>query len=85
MKKEPCPYVLKAEEKVFGLDHQELGYEVFKNWGIPDNMYESIRYHHRYRDIPKKLQSASNLLLLFEKMSSVYHGTRSAEKFQEIK
>ena len=28
---------------------------------------------------------ASHLLLLSDKISSVYHGTRSAEKFQEIK
>jgi HD-like signal output (HDOD) protein len=72
-----------AEKKVFGFDHQKLGAEVLKCWGIPDSIYESIRYHHRYRDISKKLQSDSNLLLLSDKMSSVYHETRSAEKFQE--
>ena len=75
----------KAEKKLFGFDHQELGSKVLKNWGIPDTIYEPIRYHHCYKNIPQKVQDSSNLLLLSDKLSSVYHGTHSAEKFQEIK
>jgi diguanylate cyclase (GGDEF)-like protein len=74
-----------AERKIFGFDHQELGSQVLKHWGIPDTIYGPICYHHRYKDIPQNLQIASNLLLLSDKMSSVYHGTRSAEKIQDIK
>jgi diguanylate cyclase (GGDEF)-like protein len=74
-----------AERKIFGFDHQELGSQVLKHWGIPDTIYGPICYHHRYKDIPQNLQIASHLLLLSDKMSSVYHGTRSAEKIQDIK
>jgi diguanylate cyclase (GGDEF)-like protein len=74
-----------AERKIFGFDHQELGSEVLKHWGIPDTICGPICYHHRYKDIPQNLKIASHLLLLSDKMSSVYHGTRSAEKIQEIK
>jgi diguanylate cyclase (GGDEF)-like protein len=74
-----------SERKIFGFDHQELGSEVLKNWGLPDTIYQPIRYHHGYKNIPEKLQIASHLLLLSDKMSSVYHGTRSAEKIQDIK
>ncbi|MCP4295915.1 MAG: diguanylate cyclase, partial [Proteobacteria bacterium] len=71
--------------KIFGFDHQELGSQVLKHWGIPDTIYGPICYHHRYKDIPQNLEIASHLLLLSDKMSSVYHGTRSAEKIQDIK
>ncbi len=74
-----------AEKKIFGFDHQELGSEVLKHWGIPETIYGPVRYHHRYNDIPQNFRITSNLLLLSDKMSSVYHGTRSAEKFQDIK
>ncbi|NNL76715.1 MAG: GGDEF domain-containing protein [Desulfobacterales bacterium] len=74
-----------AEKKIFGFDHQELGSEVLKHWGIPETIYEPVRYHHKYDDSPQKFRMVSNLLLLSDKMSSVYHGTRSAEKFQDIK
>ena len=84
-KKVSSSSIEEAERKIFGFDHQELGSEVLKNWGIPDTIHEPIRYHHRYKDIPQNLQTTSHLLLLSDKMSSVYHGTRSAEKIQDIK
>ena len=74
-----------AEKSVFGFDHQELGAEVLKNWGIPETIYNPIRYHHGCKDVPSELENASHMLLLSDKMSSVYHGSRSAEKIQEIK
>ena len=74
-----------AERKILGFDHQELGSEILKSWGIPDTIYEPVRYHHNHRDVPQDCQLASNLLLLSDKMSSVYHGSRSAEKIQDIK
>ena len=74
-----------AERKVFGFDHQELGSEVLKHWGIPETIYGPVRYHHRYNDVPQCFQIISHLLWLSDKMSSVYHGTRSAEKIQDIK
>jgi len=77
--------IQEAEKIIFGFDHQELGSEVLKNWGIPDTIYQPIRYHHQYENIPQNLQTASHLLMLSDKMSSVYHGTRSAEKILDIK
>jgi diguanylate cyclase (GGDEF)-like protein len=74
-----------AERNIFGFDHQELGSEVLKNWGIPESIYGPVRHHHTYNDIPPNFRIGSHLLLLSDKMSSVYHGTRSAEKIQDIK
>ena len=84
-KKASSSAIEEAERKIFGFDHQELGSEVLKNWGIPDTIYRPIRYHHHYEDIPQDIQITSHLLLLSDKMSSVYHGTRSAEKIIDIK
>ena len=74
-----------AERMIFGFDHQELGSEVLKHWGIPETIYGPIRYHHCYKEIPQNFQITSCLLLLSDRISSVYHGTRSAEKIQDIK
>ena len=75
----------KVEKKIFGFDHQELGSEILKSWGIPETIYEPIRYHHNCCDVPQDHRQASNLLMLSDKMSSVYQGSRSAEKIQDIK
>lgn len=74
-----------AEKKVFGLDHEEVGSEILRNWGIPESVYGPVRYHHNHKGIPKRFKMASQLLMLSDKISSVYHGSRSAEKIQDIK
>lgn len=36
-----------AEVAVLGRDtHGEIGYEVFRGWGVPDEICEAVRYHH---------------------------------------
>jgi HD-like signal output (HDOD) protein len=34
------------EREVFGVDHAEVGAEVLKRWGVPDEITEPIRHHH---------------------------------------
>lgn len=74
-----------AERKILGFDHQELGSEILKIWGIPDTVYEPIRYHHLRSDVPQAHRLSAYFLSLSDKISSVYHGSRSAERMQEIK
>jgi putative nucleotidyltransferase with HDIG domain len=35
------------ERAVFGIDHAEVGAEVLKRWGVPDEIGEPIRHHHQ--------------------------------------
>ncbi|HEY1187926.1 MAG TPA: HDOD domain-containing protein [Gemmata sp.] len=39
------------ERQAFGIDHAEVGAEVLKRWGLPEEIYEPIRHHHH----PEKL------------------------------
>ena len=34
------------ERAVFGIDHAEVGAEVLKRWGVPEEIAEPIRHHH---------------------------------------
>jgi HD-like signal output (HDOD) protein len=34
------------ERAVFGTDHAEVGAEVLKRWGVPEEIVEPIRHHH---------------------------------------
>jgi HD-like signal output (HDOD) protein len=43
------------EREVFGVDHAEIGAEVLKQWGLPEDIVEPIRHHHhpdRLADTP---------------------------------
>ncbi|MCD6580823.1 MAG: HDOD domain-containing protein [Desulfuromusa sp.] len=37
---------LDAEEKLVGFDHTRAGYELAKEWNLPDELAEVILYHH---------------------------------------
>lgn len=36
-----------AEQKVFGVDHAEIGAWLAEYWGLPNTLVKSIRYHHQ--------------------------------------
>ena len=39
-------YLYLAENKVFGIDHTQIGYELAKKWNFPSSLQDCIRYHH---------------------------------------
>ncbi len=71
-----------VEKHIFGFDHQELGSEVLKVWGLPESIYMPIRYHHKNNDFPDEYELIIDTLYLSDKFSSVYHGSHGSEKFE---
>ncbi len=39
--------LIEAEQKTVGITHTEAGYELATNWGLPKEIAEPIRHHHR--------------------------------------
>ncbi len=76
---------IEAERSIFGFDHQDVGSEILKMWGIPENIYMPIAYHHKGEDCPADLKDIVDILMLSDISSSVYHGNKSIEKFVELK
>ncbi len=42
------------EKSIFGFDHQEVGSEILREWGLPESIFIPIRHHHQRTDIPKE-------------------------------
>jgi predicted Zn finger-like uncharacterized protein len=38
--------MLAAEQRLLGLDHADIGFEVCQHWNIPGSISKAIRYHH---------------------------------------
>lgn len=74
-----------AEISVYGFDHQDVGSEILKKWGLPESIYMPIAYHHKKKDCPADLKNMVDILMLADIMSSVYHGNKSSRKFNELK
>jgi diguanylate cyclase (GGDEF)-like protein len=74
-----------AEASVYGFDHQDVGSEILKKWGLPESIYMPIAYHHKRKDCPPELKAVADILMISDMVSSVYHGKKSSKKFNESK
>jgi len=78
-------HTCESEAAVFGFDHQEVGSEILKKWGLPESIFMPIAYHHDRKNCPAELKNIVDILMLSDIMSSVYHGNKSSKKFNELK
>ncbi|NVN92254.1 MAG: GGDEF domain-containing protein [Desulfuromonadales bacterium] len=70
------------EKRIFGFNHQELCSEVLKQWGLPENIYQPILYHHGYRDAPEGFRDQARVLYLSNALSSIFSDTESSDKIR---
>lgn len=47
---------LAGERELVGIDHTEAGYELAKNWELPESLQMAIRYHHSPSEAPTEFQ-----------------------------
>ncbi|MCD6526673.1 MAG: HDOD domain-containing protein [Desulfuromonas sp.] len=47
---------LAGERELVGIDHTEAGFELAKNWDLPESLQMAIRYHHNPADAPQEHQ-----------------------------
>jgi len=74
-----------VERQVFGFDHQEVGAEFMKHWGLPESITLPIRYHHRNGEAPNNCRIQATILRLSDWISSIYHGSRGTERLRSVK
>lgn len=62
---------LSAEEKLIGVDHTRIGYELASAWQLPPELIEVIRYHHepaqaqeKYRPLVYAVHLGDNIAML---------------------
>jgi len=72
------------EKKQFGFTHYELCSEVLDQWGLPENIYLPIRYHHNYEDAPEQHRQAARILFLSNALSSIYSDVESYDKIRHF-
>jgi len=72
------------EKQFFGFDHQDLGSEVLKEWGLPEGIHIPIRYHHKNAAPPSEYDLRTDVVYISDKISSVYHGSNGSEKLRAV-
>ena len=46
-----------AERLVLGIDHAEVGAELLRHWGLPDELVAAVRWHHEPASAPRYRES----------------------------
>ena len=73
-----------TEKNQFGCDHTEVGHYLLSTWNLPDSISQPIRYHHEPLEADEVYRNSAMLLGCADKISSMYHGTRSNKKSIEV-
>ncbi len=72
-----------AEQKVLGFDHQTVGSELLKRWGLPENIYIPVQYHHEER-FPLDFRDPVRVLKVADMASSFYHSNKGIEQLERL-
>ena len=77
--------LITVEREIFDFDHQEVGSEMLKMWGLPENVYIPIRYHHDAESAPLELRPLCRIIHASDRLSSVYYGSGSVRNVRRSK
>ncbi|SHJ69767.1 diguanylate cyclase (GGDEF) domain-containing protein [Malonomonas rubra DSM 5091] len=72
------------EKQKFGFDHQQLGFTLVCDWGLPDKIAEPIRYHHLASEAPEQHRQTTQILWFADLLSSIYTESDSGEKVRDL-
>src|SRR5262249_40198157 len=73
------------EQDVLGYDHQELGMELLRKWGLPENICIPIRHHHNPESAPAEFQKTCKIMRIADRLSAVYYGSTQVNNFRQVK
>jgi len=73
------------EKQTFGFDHQEVGSELLKVWGLPESVYLPIRYHHETARVPQDIQKLCDVIRVSDRLAAIYYGSSSIKNVREVK
>ncbi|KIH76434.1 diguanylate cyclase (GGDEF) domain-containing protein [Geoalkalibacter ferrihydriticus] len=74
-----------VEQRLFGFDHAEMGAEVLKAWGLPENIWMAVGRHHTGGEGRGADQPTQDVLCLADALSSIYHGSHSSQRIAYVK
>ncbi|MEE4164520.1 MAG: diguanylate cyclase [Desulfocapsaceae bacterium] len=72
-----------VEKEIFGFSHPEVGSHLLQSWNLSEAIYGPIFWHHTKKpDAPHR--TSAQVLFFADKISAMYHGTKSNKKSKEV-
>lgn len=79
-----APASLAEEKAIYGFDHQEIGYEILRQWGLPETVCDLVGNHHNGENAPRALQPKLRVLTLANTLSSLFYSSGSHKDLEDF-
>ncbi len=76
--------LIQSEHKKFQFDHQQLGYVLLKDWGLPESITLPLRFHHEPESAPENVQKIASILDVANFLSAIYSGTETIANLKKL-
>ena len=70
--------------RLLGYDHQEVGAELLRRWGLPDSIYVPIRHHHSPESAPRALQPTCKIMRIADRLAAIYYGSNQVNNVRQV-
>lgn len=81
----PQSSINEIEQDHFGFSHAQLGSELLKQWGLPEQITQPIAWHQQPDKAPTSVECPSRVINLADKLSAVLHGRPAPEKLKTFR
>lgn len=76
--------LISLEKSLFNFDHQQVGFLLLENWGIPQTITQPIRYHHQPEQADDQTKQTANILNVASLLATIYSTSETAENVREL-
>jgi len=72
------------EQNKFGFTHQQLGFTLVTDWGLPESISIPILYHHSTCSAPDDFRRSTEVLWIADLLAAIYSETETVNKVRQL-
>lgn len=72
------------EQHKFGFDHQQLGFTLVTEWGLPENISLPICFHHATATAPEDHRRTTEILWIADLLAAIYSESETVNKVRQL-
>ncbi len=76
--------LMELEQHKFGFDHQQLGFTLVSDWGLPETITMPILNHHTTTSASEEHRRTTEILWIADLLSAIYSEAETAGKVRQL-
>jgi diguanylate cyclase (GGDEF)-like protein len=72
------------EQYKFGFDHQQVGFTLVADWGLPEQIALPVHFHHNTSSSPEEYRKSTEILWIADLLSAIYSESETTDKVRKL-